>query len=163
MSYCKFNNNHLEGIKVQKEEIIKRLNWFYSLEHNQVDLYTTQSKNTDNLYIKKTFARISLIEQKHVNMIADKIKELGGTPTLLGNVIGSLSGRITGKLTGKTDMTNLLKLNIKLEEKAMQDYKQFISSVEKNEDLSELLWSNLIDEDLHKAWFYSKIDDLKKN
>ncbi|MBM7624068.1 demethoxyubiquinone hydroxylase family protein [Sporohalobacter salinus] len=147
---------------MKQEDIIKKLNWFYSLEHNQVDLYTTQSKNTTDPYIKKTFARISTIEQQHVNVIADKIKELGGRPTLLGNVMGSLSGRILGKLTGKIDIVSLLKLNIKLEEKAMKDYKNFIARVKDDSDLYELLWSNSIDEDLHAGWFVKKIKEIEK-
>lgn len=147
---------------MKTEDIIKKLNWFYSLEHNQVDLYTVQSKNADDLYSKKTFSKLSNIEQRHVNIIADKIRDLGGTPTLLGNVMGSLSGRITGELTGKIDIVNLLKLNIKLEEKAMEDYKKFISSVENDSELYELLWSNLIDEDLHAGWFFKKVKEIEK-
>ncbi len=142
-------------------EIIKTLNWFYTLEKNQVDLYTAQSQKVKDLYIKKTLKRVSLIEQKHVENIADIIKTLGGNPTIIGDIIGPLMGKIAGKLTEKIKTRNFLKINIALEEKAMDNYKKFISKVEPKNTLSELLWANLIDEDLHTAWFSNKVTELK--
>lgn len=147
---------------MERKAIIRKLNWFYSLEHNQVNLYMTQSKQTDDLYIKRVFNKAATIEQRHIDLIGAKIEELGGRPTLLGNILGSLSGRILGEITEKMDMVKLLSLNVKLEEKAMQDYKKFISQID-DQALSKLLWSNLIDEDLHASWFASKIDQLRQD
>ena len=146
---------------MNKIQIIKKLNWFYTLEKNQVDLYTAQSQNIDDIYIKKTLKRVALIEQKHVENIADQIKSLGGQPTVIGDIIGPLMGKIAGKITGKTKTTTLLKVDATLEKKAMHDYKLFISSIKGKNTLSELLWANLIDEDLHTAWFANKITELE--
>ena len=36
---------------MNKKELIARLNWFYSLELQQVDLYTAQSKQMEDIYL----------------------------------------------------------------------------------------------------------------
>lgn len=65
---------------MDREKLISKLNWFFNLELNQVDLYTSQSKHSHDPYVKIAFERIAYIEQQHVDNIADKIKELGGSP-----------------------------------------------------------------------------------
>jgi bacterioferritin len=148
---------------MDKEQIIKRLNWFYSLELNQVDLYISQSKNVDEVYLSKVFEHAAQIEQQHVDNIAQKIKDLGGTPTALGDVIAPIIGSIGGKIISLTGVVPMLKANILLEQKAMTDYQDFISKVDKDSDLHKLLWSNFIDEDFHTSWFSSKVQELESN
>lgn len=55
----------------------------------------------------------------------------------------------------------LLWLDIQLEEKAMKDYKEFLLQAGGEEELFNILWDNLIDEDLHTAWFANKLKELK--
>lgn len=142
-------------------EIIARLNWFYSLELNQVDLYTAQSKRQEDIYLQRVLERVAGIEQQHVDNIAAQIKSLGGTPTRLGDVLAPLAGQIAGKITASLGAITVLKADIKLEEKAMQDYKDFILKAGADQDIFNLLWNNLIDEDLHTAWFTRKVQELQ--
>jgi len=148
---------------LNKEQVLSKLNWFYSLELSQVDLYMEQSKKIDDIYLTKVFERASYIEQQHVDNIAMKIKELGGKPTFLGDVIGPISGKIGGNLLTRTGIISMLKANILLEQKAMTDYQDFILGVGKDFGLSDILWSNLIDEDFHTSWFTSKVQKLEKD
>ncbi|MCW3490703.1 ferritin-like domain-containing protein, partial [Dethiobacter alkaliphilus] len=69
---------------MDSKELIHKLNWFYSLELNQVDLYMAQSNQIDDIYIRKALERASYVEQQHVDNIAEIIKELGSKPTVLG-------------------------------------------------------------------------------
>ncbi|KJS21103.1 MAG: cytochrome B [Clostridiaceae bacterium BRH_c20a] len=122
-----------------------------------------QSKQIKNMdyYISKVLERASYIEQQHVDNIADKIKSLGKTPTSLGDVIAPILGKMSGNLVARTGLITMLKVNIMLEKKAMDDYKNLIMKI-KEDDLFTLLWSNLIDEDLHTSWFSSKVQELEK-
>ena len=149
---------------MNKEDLLSKLNWFYSFELNQVDLYTSQSKSTEDDYIALAFERIAYIEQQHVDNIADKIKELGGKPTALGDVVAPIIGKTFGKVLALSGIENLLKVNILLEEKAMKDYKELIHSVRGlyDHEVVKILQSNLIDEDLHTAWFTNKLRTLKE-
>lgn len=152
----------MEVLYLNREQIINRLNWFYSLELNQVDLYMAQSKQVDETYLSKVLERAAYIEQQHVDNIAEKIKELGSKPTQLGDVIAPILGKIEGNIISFTGIKPMLKANILLEQKAMSDYIDFISKVT-DPELFNLLWSNLIDEDFHTSWFSSKLHDLKNN
>ncbi|NLZ93785.1 MAG: ferritin-like domain-containing protein [Firmicutes bacterium] len=146
---------------MERKDIINKLNWFYFLENNQVQLYTAQSEQVDDIYIKKALQRVAEVEQGHVENIARKIRDLGGTPSMLGEKIAPLTGITAGHLTGKAGLIALLEANIKLEEKAMKDYKDFLLRVGQDEELFNILWDNLIDEDLHTAWFANKVAELK--
>ncbi len=147
---------------LNRDKLIKILNWFYSLEVNQVDLYLAQSKQVEDIYIKKALERIAEIEEQHVKNIATQIKELGGEPTFIGKVLAPITGQISGRILGWAGIINILKVNIMLEKKAMEDYKKFILKVN-DPQLFDLLWSNLIDEDLHTSWFTNKVKELIKN
>ncbi len=147
---------------MDNKDFIRKLNWFYSLELNQVSLYTTQAKNVDDIYLKRALQRVAVIEQRHVDNIADKFKQYGKEPTLIGELIAPITGDIAGMITGKSGIIRLLKADIALEQKAMADYKDFILKAGKDQDLFDLLWDHLIDEDLHTAWFSNKVRELEQ-
>ena len=146
---------------MQKRETLKTLNWFYTLELNQVDLYNAQSKSVNDIYLKNVLERVADIERQHVDNIAEKIKELDAKPTVIGDVFAPISGMIAGKITSWTGLINMFKANIRLEKRAMADYKDFILRTA-DPHLFDVLWSNLIDEDLHTTWFTNKIKELEK-
>lgn len=146
---------------MNRQQLIDKLNWFYSLELSQVDLYTAQSRRTEDNYISKVLERVAVIEQQHVDNIADKIKELGGKPTFLGELLAPVTGKILGKAVSLAGTVAALKADIALEERAMRDYKEFILQAGGDADLLNLLWANLVDEDLHTAWFTGKVRELE--
>jgi bacterioferritin len=149
---------------MDRAQLILKLNWFYSLELSQVDLYQAQSKTFKNSYYGLSFERIAYVEQQHVDNLGSKIKELGGQPSKLGDVISPILGSVGGKLISLAGLENTLKANILLETKAMQDYRDLIYTVKQmeqhNDELLKILESNFIDEDLHTAWFAVIIDRL---
>ncbi|KJS16367.1 MAG: cytochrome B [Peptococcaceae bacterium BRH_c4b] len=145
---------------MRNDTLIAKLNWFYSLELEQVDLYTAQSKATEDIYLSKALARIAVIEQQHVDNMAAEIKRVGGEPNILGDVIAPIVGKAFGTLTGALGPQMLLKANITLEEKAMKDYKDLLLRVGNDPRLFAVLWDNLLDEDFHTAWFANKLKEL---
>lgn len=147
---------------MNERELVAKLNWFYSLELNQVDIYTAQARAVEDIYLAKTFARIAAIEQQHVDNMAAEIKRRGAEPTKLGDVISPLLGKTAGFLSGLAGPKAILKLDIDLEEKAMQDYKDLIIKVGFDRHLFDVLWDNLIDEDIHTAWFANKLKELER-
>ncbi|MCK8824862.1 demethoxyubiquinone hydroxylase family protein [Fuchsiella alkaliacetigena] len=152
---------------MQRKKLINKLNLFYSLELNQVDLYTAQSQKVKDSYTSQAFERIAYIEQQHVDNIAEKIKELGARPSKLGDVISPIVGKLAGKVLSLSGLENILKVNILLEQKAMEDYQKLIESLNKDnqqqEELLKILKFNHIDEDLHTAWFLKRLAQLRSN
>jgi bacterioferritin len=146
-------------------QLLAKLNWFYNLELNQVDLYTSLSKTFEDNYTSLVFQRLSYIEQQHVDNIAVKIKEMGGAPSTLGDILSPIIGSIAGKVLSLAGTENILKAAIKLEQKAIEDYRNLIQIVNKNgydQELLKILEHNLIDEDLHTAWFIKTLSQIPK-
>ena len=161
-----FLKNIAKGlIKLDKERLLERLNWFYSLELNQVDLYKAQSKAFQKDYTGRVFERLAVIEQGHVDNIGVKIRELGAEPTRLGDVLAPLLGQLAGKVIGATKLEEVLKINTMIEFKAMKDYRKLIEDLKTgsygSKDLIRLLQDNYIDENLHTEWFTTKLSELQ--
>ncbi len=150
---------------MDRTTLINKLNIFYSLELSQVDLYQAQSETFKSTYYGKVFERTAYIEQQHVDNLAEKIKELGGKPSVLGDVLAPRFGSLGGQLISLAGLENTLKANILIETKAMQDYKELIYTVKKtgpfDEELVKILESNFIDEDIHTAWFAVILNEHK--
>lgn len=148
---------------MEKSKLLLKLNWFYSLELNQVDLYLAQSKSMETDYLQSIFQHIAYIEQQHVDYLIAEIKKLGGTPTKVGNLVFPILGNITGTLISLSGLENVLKADIMIEKKAMEDYNNLIKALKddpKREELVKLLQANLMDEDFHTAWFTNKLSEL---
>lgn len=146
---------------MNQRQLIAKLNWFYSLELNQVDLYMAQSKAFPGSYESIVFERTAWIEQQHVDNIGDLIKEFGGRPTRFGSLVSPLIGKMAGKIISWFGVAAVLKANIIIENKAMKDYTDLINTVrdEYGEELERILEHNLVDEDVHTAWFTERLQD----
>lgn len=151
---------------MDKEVLISKLNWFYSLELNQVDLYNAQSKAFKGRYSGIVLERCAFIEQNHVDNIGEKIKELGGKPTAFGDMISPIIGKIAGELISMKGLENTLAINIMIEQKAMKDYNSLILKLHqeeyRDEELIKILQHNFVDEHLHTEWFRTKIIAIKQ-
>jgi bacterioferritin len=145
---------------MHRHDLIEVLNHIYTIEIQQVNTYLSQSRMMQDIYISKTLGRIAEMEQRHADVVGEKIRSLGGTPSVIGHVLGSLTGTLVGNIASRADLVNLFKLNITLEEKAMADYKALIIKMGE-EDLFNLFWAHLIEEDLHTAWFANKMEQLR--
>lgn len=150
---------------MDKEHLLEKLNWFYSLELNQVDLYKSQSKAFLDDYTGRVFQRLAIIEQGHVDNIGAKIRELGAEPTRLGDVLAPMLGHLAGKIIAATKLEEVLKINTMIEFKAMKDYRDLIKNLKTSnygsKDLIRLLQDNYIDENLHTEWFKTKLSEIQ--
>ncbi len=146
---------------MNREDLIAKLNWFYSLELNQVDWYRVQSGNFIGSYESIIFERTADIEQEHVDKIAYQIRKLDGVPTKLGDILSPILGKVAGSLVSISGIENVLKADILLEQKAMTDYTELINTIQDDygAELKKILQHNLVDEDTHTAWFSMRLAD----
>ncbi|HHW02285.1 MAG TPA: ferritin-like domain-containing protein [Thermoanaerobacterales bacterium] len=147
---------------LEEKKLVQILNWFYGLELEQVDLYTAQSNQVEDIYLKKALRRIAVIEQQHADNMGAELKRLGHNPSVVGDIFGPVIGRVMGSVVGYAGPIAILRTDIAVEEKAMRDYKDFILKAGCDERLFDLLWSNLLDEDFHTAWFANKLREYEK-
>lgn len=140
---------------MNSKDLIRKLNWFYSLETQQYNMYKKQATWIGDKYLSKVFNQLSEIEYQHAQKIEKHIVNLGGEATVIGEVLGTISGKTMGGLTSIINVKRFYQINILLETKAISDYKKLVKQVE-NEELKKVLWTNTIEEDLHRAWFESR-------
>lgn len=152
---------------MDKETLVSKLNWFYSLELNQVDLYHAQSKAFKGKYNGLVFERLAYVEQNHVDNIGEKIKELGSNPTVLGDMISPIIGKIAGGVISMAGLEDTLAINIMIEQKAMKDYNELLEKLHQDnhhdKELIKILEHNFVDEHLHTEWFRTKIIAIKQS
>lgn len=148
---------------MKREDLLIKLNWFYSLEVSQVDLYLAQSKKFKGTYESIVFARFAAVEQEHVEKIATMIRKLGGEPHPVGDVISPLFGGLLGKALTFTGLQKTLQGNITIENKAMTDYVALLKQIGDlfGPKLQTILQHNLVDEDAHVAWFTQRLTDYE--
>jgi bacterioferritin len=136
---------------LKRDTLVAKLNWFYSLEINQVDLYKTQSRETKDSHLAAALLKFAEIEQGHVENIRELLEHLGASPTVIGEVVGELTGKITGMLPSVVSWEKILQFNIAIETKAISDYNALMGQVD-DPKIKNLLLRNQIDEELHTCW-----------
>lgn len=145
---------------MDKVQLVAKLNWFYSLEISQVEMYMTQSRKTRNAHLKLALKKFADIEKGHVENIRELIEKMGHSPTVLGETAAEFTGKLAGTLSGLASREKTLRFNIAIEKKAIADYKKAIKQVD-DPAIREVLWSNMIDEELHTAWMSRHIRRMR--
>ncbi|KXS42151.1 MULTISPECIES: demethoxyubiquinone hydroxylase family protein [unclassified Candidatus Frackibacter] len=146
---------------MNKKLLIAYLNWFYTLELEQVTLYKEQARASNDDYIKEVLKHLAAIEQRHVENISNSLKRLGTNPSKVGEIIGPIFGKPFSELTTMFGTVNLFRVNILLETRATRDYQNLIERVDDKELLNVLI-ENSIEEDLHRSWFIEQKRQLNK-
>ncbi len=149
---------------MNKNTLIKWLNWFYTLEVSQVDLYLSQAKNTEDDYIAHVLLKVAESEAKHAESFSNILNKLGSKPYKIDSLLSYIAGHVPGQITPLTGTVNLFLYNYTLESIAIADYKNLLKKIkpktELDQDLINILMSNLIDEDFHRNWFKDRRESL---
>ncbi|MFW6035840.1 MAG: demethoxyubiquinone hydroxylase family protein [Halothermotrichaceae bacterium] len=145
--------------------LIKWLNWFYTLEMGQVDLYLSQAKKSEDPYIAHVLLKVAEVEASHAELFSDILKRMGSRPYMIDSLLSYITGHIPGLITPITGTTNLFLYNYTLETIAIADYKMLLKKIEPvtdlHQDLINILMSNLIEEDFHRIWFKDRRESMK--
>lgn len=142
---------------MQRDILIKWLNWFYTLEMSQVELYLTQARHSNDDYLANVLLTLAATEIRHAESIKEIIIKLDSQVMLIDKLLSQIIGYIPGQVSPFIGKSNLYYYNYSLESIAVHDYKLFLKSLDFNSkierDLAPLLLNNMIDEDLHRLWF----------
>ena len=145
---------------MDKKILLAYLNWFYTLELEQVTLYQEQARIVNDDYMSEVLIHLAKIEDGHVQNISESIRQLGANPSRIGGIIGPAVGKPFSELSSLFGIEKMFKVNILLETKASQDYSNLIKRVN-DVELLKVLKNNLIEEDLHRSWFITRRNRLK--
>lgn len=143
---------------MEREKVLKTLQFFLTLEKSQVEFYGIQSKWAKDRELKKGLLRLQSIEQSHVDNLSVIIEKMGGNPSMVTE-IGKLGGVIFGETSGLVGDVAMLKLGAFIEDKAISDYEKFIKYID-DPILKEIMENNKVDEELHASWLREKANFL---
>ncbi|MEX2141656.1 MAG: ferritin-like domain-containing protein [Pirellulales bacterium] len=139
---------------VSTQEVIEMLKVAYNMELETVLNYLANSTNPDGVRaeeIKKSLSGDITAELGHAQMLANRIKQLGGF------VDGSAAlkfGAQEQPPKNTVDITSVIKAVIKAEESACAQYKKLISAVEEEDYVTQDLCIRLLaDEEEHLTLF----------
>lgn len=149
---------------MNKQQLIRTLNFFVLIEKQQVELYKSQAEVVTDKKLARALKRFMEIEQSHVENITQLLQYLNSYDNpafaVAGKAIGQGAKLIGTILAGTQKEKYMLTANIFGEMKAIQDYKKIIKQID-DPVIKEVLWNNLIDEELHLKWMKARIANSK--
>lgn len=140
----------------KKKKVIEVLNKARSMELFAIHQYMNQHYNLDDMDYGDLAAKVKLIaidEMRHAEMFAERIKELGGEPTVA----------MEGSVQKAQKIDAVFPFNAKLEDDTIDAYNQFHLVCRENGDsISMKLFETITDEEqIHFNYFDNVSDHIK--
>ena len=138
---------------------ISSLKFMYNMERFATQIYLTQRRIFDEEWILKTLNAAAEIEQEHINVLRKRIIELQGNRSHIGFLFQT-AGRLFGTVVGIFGKEFVLKVDVFVENRAIQDYDTFLKKVKFDEDTVRLVNRIIADEVFHKDTWKSSIEEF---
>ena len=147
----------MESKEKRKENVIEVLNKARAMELQAIHQYLNQHYNLDNMDYGDMAMKLKLIgidEMRHSELFADRIKELGGEPTV----------DPAGQAQKGQKVEAVFAFDAGLEDNTMNMYNQFLLVCRENGDsISVKLFETIIDEEqIHFNYFDNVNDHIEK-
>ena len=129
---------------MDKDNLIKLLNYALQFEYNDVFLYPREAKQVKDKDVSRIFEEFGLMEIRHADMLSIKIFELGGKPVWEFKLLGEL-----------TDLKEILKRHLNREVQTINFYQNLIEQVD-DPEIKIILRGIRAEEEVHR----NKIKEL---
>ena len=136
---------------MEEDKIIELLNKDLQDEHGAIIQYLTHAYAIGEGEMACEIEGLARDEMRHLDWLAEKIVELGGTPSLERGTMRS----------GGTQVTDWMKNNVLLEEGAVAQYREHIKAVD-DPRIKRLLQRILSDEEAHHGKFAHFVEKAER-
>ncbi len=123
---------------MDKDELIKVLNYALQFEYNDVFLYPRDARAVKDKNVAEIFEKFGLMEIRHADMLSIRILELGGKPIWEFKLLGELS-----------DLKEILKRHLEREEKTVNFYQNLIEQLD-DPEIKIVLRGIKAEEEMHR-------------
>ncbi len=127
---------------------LKALRKLHNVERLATEIYSKQIRTFSDEFFKKRLVVARDNEQEHIDALYSRIIDLGGTKSNIGWAF-QLAGKILGFSSILLGKRVIFKFDIKVEEKAVRDYGNFLDKEDFDEKSRKLIEKNLEDEKIH--------------
>jgi bacterioferritin len=136
----------------RKKKVIDVLNKARSMELHAIAQYMNQHYNLDDLDFGDMAAKVKLIaidEMRHAEMFAERIKELGGEPTV----------ELAAKAQRGQEVKAVFSFDANLEDNTIDTYNQFLQVCRENGDSTSVkIFEAIIDEEQVHYNYFDNVD-----
>ena len=140
--------------------VINSLKFMYNMERFATEIYRTQRSAFDEQEIADKLKAATDNEQQHADSLHERILQLSGTPSHVG-LLFQIAGRLLGVATRSLGRIFILKTDIRVEKRAIKDYRSFLNKVELDENSVALIERIIADEERHVETWENSIEILK--
>ena len=123
---------------MDKDGLIKVLNYALQFEYNDVFLYAREAKEIKDKNVAEIFEKFGLMEIRHADMLSIRIFELGGKPVWEFKLLSDLS-----------DLKEILKKHLDREERTVNFYQNLIDQID-DPEIKILLRGIRAEEEIHR-------------
>jgi bacterioferritin len=146
-----------ESRQESKKKVIEALNTARSMELRAIHQYMSQHYDLDSMDYGDLAAKLKLIgidEMRHAEMFADRIEDLGGTPT----------SELFAKVVKGQSVEEVYPFDANQEDDTIAAYNQFLALCRDNGDsVSVKLFETIIDEEqIHYSYFDNIDSHIRK-
>ncbi len=141
--------------------INERLRYFLALESAQVRLYKSQQRLVSDPTLYRALGHFAEVEDGHANSLKRVLEQYEIQPGGLSKIAKPL-GAWVGEMSDALGLDAMIKLDIRIEQMAAQEYRQLIAGV-RDQALLDILWKHMIDQEMHRTWFESTLLKLNSN
>jgi len=141
-------------------EVLNVLRKVHNIERLAVEIYRAQIRAFPEKEIAGRLRAAMDNEQEHANDLQARITDLGGTTSWQG-IFFQIAGKVLGFITTLMGKMFILKIDIRVENKAVKDYSDFLQRIDFDEKSRLLLEKNLEDEKVHIQRWEDSIEILK--
>ena len=142
-------------------KVIGSLNAMYNIERAATTIYKAQLGAFKQKEAVEKFTFAVANEQEHADDLKARIVELGGKVTPTGGLFG-FAGMVLGFKTRLLGKKVMLKADLWVEHKAVNDYGSFLKKVDFDEKSAALIKKNIEDEKRHIKNLTEILDTIKK-
>ena len=123
---------------MDKDSLIKLLNYALQFEYSDVFLYPREAKEIKDEKIAKLFEEFGLMEVRHADILAIRIAELGGKPVWDFKLLSDLN-----------DLKLILERHLEYENKAVNFYQNLIDQID-DQEIKIMLRGIKAEEETHR-------------
>ena len=142
-------------------KVISSLNAMYNIERAATAIYKAQLGAFKQKEAVEKFSFAVANEQEHADDLKARVVELGGKVTPTGGFFG-FAGTMLAWATRLLGKKAMMKADLWVERKAVNDYGAFLKKVDFDEKSAKLLKKNIEDEKLHIKNWTETLEIIKK-
>jgi len=142
------------------DKAISSLRFMQRMERLATQVYKKQIRRFGEHEIADRLKAAAANEQEHADTLTKRIEELKGTPSRMG-IFFQIAGTVLGFKTTLLSKVLLIKIDIWIEKRAVEDYGKFLQKVEFGETSVTLINKIVEDEKRHIETWEDSIKLLK--